>query len=63
MTVTVTDWPGATVAVAGETDSHSTSAAELPQSSKPGRTSLSTVAVKPPEEPPIFAMPHAMPPR
>ena len=40
------DWPGAGVAVVGVTESHPTSDADEPQSSKPGSVSLSTVAVK-----------------
>ena len=54
MTSTSREAPGAIVAVVGDTESHSTSAALLPQSSKPGRVSLSDSALKFPEEPPTL---------
>ncbi len=53
-TVTVTFAPGASVTFDLSTVSQLTSAAPAAHSEKPGRTSLSLVAVKPPDEPPIL---------
>ena len=54
VTRTVTDSPGSRVVADRLMLIHSTSAALVPQSSNPGSVSLSTVAVKPPDEPPIL---------
>jgi len=53
-TLTVVDCPGARVASVLSSDIQLTSADDSAQSSRPGRASLSGVAVKPPDEPPTL---------
>ena len=54
VTLTVVDCPGARVASVLSMPSQLTSADDSAQSSRPGRASLSAVALKPPDEPPTL---------